>query len=577
MENEIILSDRGARWLRFRHPVEIVTTEHLDQVGPLLEKISKRVESDGLYAAGYVTYEAAPAFDPAFQVRERSALPLIWFGLYPAPQEISELGDGDPDDYHLGAWQPSVIMESYRQAFSQVKSCIARGETYQVNYTFRLRTTFSGSPWAFFRQLSRAQGASYSAYVDAGRFAICSASPELFFRLSGEELVSLPMKGTAPRGRTLEEDLAQVRWLENSEKNRAENLMIVDMIRNDMGRIAEIGSVRVPHLFQVERYPTVLQMTSTVEACTRAGFPSILGALFPCASITGAPKVRTMEIISRLETDPRGIYTGCIGYFGPGRQAQFNVAIRTVMIDRETSRAEYGVGGGIVWDSESADEYNECQIKSRVLTKGRPHFDLLETLLWEPGSGYFLLREHLDRVTRSAQYFDFPLSLDRLRGALDARAATLTGWPYKVRLLVDRKGEIQVQASPLVTDHVGPARVALAPWPIDDSNPYLYHKTTHRGIYDRARAERPDCDDVLLWNGRGEVTEATTANLVVQRDGELLTPPVECGLLAGTFRQHLLERGEIRAAVITVQDLKDAEALFLINSVRRWRPAEWVP
>ncbi len=411
---QVLLRDNGAHWLSFRNPVEVLAVHDLAGVRPALEKISETVENQGLYAAGFLAYEAAPAFDPALQVRPPGSLPLLWFGLYPAPETVPPPGQGDPASYALGEWRPSVSLAEYLHAFNCVKEHIARGETYQVNYTYRLRADFSGSAWDLFLHLARAQQANYSAFLDLGDYAICSASPELFFRQDGARLTSLPMKGTAPRGRTLAEDQALIDWLHHSEKNRAENVMIVDMIRNDLGRIAAIGSIHVPRLFDIERYPTVLQMTSTVNAETEAGFPEIMAALFPCASITGAPKVRTMQIIAALEGTPRGLYTGCIGYLAPGRQAQFNVAIRTVTIDRLSSQAEYGVGGGIVWDSEGEDEYQECKIKARVLAQAPPAFDLLETMLWEPESGYFLLQEHLSRLAASAEYFQFTADLEAI-------------------------------------------------------------------------------------------------------------------------------------------------------------------
>ncbi len=551
----------------------MVSTHKTDQVRPLLEKIAAAVEAEGLYAAGFMAYEAAPAFDPAFKVLPAGPVPLLWFGLYDQFEPLPAIENGNPEAYELASWKPSVSLEEYDRAFSRIKAHIELGQTYQVNYTFRLRSRFAGSSWAYFRRLAQAQKAAYAAYVDCGRFVLCSASPELFFRLEGSQLTCLPMKGTAPRGRTLAEDRDQSQWLLHSEKNRAENLMIVDMIRNDFGRIARFGSVEVPRLFQIERYPTILQMTSTVTAHTDASLPATLAALFPCASITGAPKVSTMQIIASLESAPRGVYTGCIGLMAPGRKAQFNVAIRTVTIDRERDQAEYGVGGGIVWDSDCEEEYRECGIKSRVLSAAFPSFELLESLLWEPGSGYFLLRQHLQRLADSAEYFDFPLALNEAQEALDSCAGGLGTSPHKVRLLVDRAGRVEVQAEPLAEPGDAPARVGLSPSPIDSGSPFLYHKTTHRSVYQEALASRPDCDDVLLWNERGHLTEAANANIVLQLGGDFLTPTLESGLLAGTFRQHLLDQGTLRAADLPTRLLAQAEGLFLINSVRRWRPA----
>jgi para-aminobenzoate synthetase / 4-amino-4-deoxychorismate lyase len=333
----------------------------------------------------------------------------------------------------------------------RIKDYLVRGHTYQVNHTFPLRASFTGDPWAFFLDLAAAQQGQYAAFIDTGPLAICSASPELFFRLDGDRLTARPMKGTAPRGRTLAEDESRIAELRRSEKNRAENLMIVDMIRNDLGRVAEIGSVAVPRLFEVERYPTLLQMTSTVTARTQASVAEILAHIFPCASITGAPKVRTMEIIRELEPQPRGIYTGAIGFIAPGRRAQFNVAIRTVLIDRERQQASYGVGSGLVWDSDAATEYAECVLKARVLTERRPSFQLLEALLWEPDSGYFLLAAHLERLANTAVYFQVPLDRPAIEAYLTEQARTLTE-PGKIRLRVALDGRFTVEVEALAPE-----------------------------------------------------------------------------------------------------------------------------
>jgi para-aminobenzoate synthetase/4-amino-4-deoxychorismate lyase len=323
------------------------------------------------------------------------------------------------------------------------------------------------------------------------------------------------------------------------------------MVRNDMGRVAAVGSVQVASLFDVERYPTLWQMTSTVTAKTDVSLGDIMTALFPCASITGAPKPSTMQIIANLETMPRRVYTGCIGFIAPNKRAQFNVAIRTVLIDKEIGEAEYGVGGGIVWDSVSGDEYEECQVKARILTERRPDFSLLETLLWTPEEGYFLLEYHLQRLRDSAAYFDFPENVDKIRdGTISCQETMLT-----------------------MTNEPQPVRLGIAPTPVDSANPFLYHKTTHRQVYDAARSGCPDCDDVLLWNEQGEITETCIANVVLEFDGELVTPPVRCGLLPGTFRAWLLDQGIVREKVVTIKGLKRSKRIYLVNSVRKWRDA----
>ncbi|MHB9131733.1 MAG: aminodeoxychorismate synthase component I [Armatimonadota bacterium] len=562
-------------WWSFRNPVEIVSTSVLADIPRCLRRIEQAVEA-GQYAAGFLTYEAGPAFDAALSAHPSGALPLLWFGIYADadPYILPPSSLSAPFDL---AWSPSVTYAEYQQALTRIKDYIAAGDTYQVNYTWRLRSPFADDPWTFFLAMSRAQRSHYCAYVDIGDHVLCSASPELFFHLSGNTVTCRPMKGTASRGLTWREDQAHVKWLAHSEKNRAENLMIVDMIRNDLGRVAEVGSVQVPRLFDIERYHTVLQMTSTVTASTPASLGELFAALFPCASITGAPKVRTSHIITELETAPRGIYTGCIGFAGPARTAQFNVAIRTVHIDRTRQQAEYGTGGGIVWDSDVRQEYEECRTKALVLLAHDPPFSLLETLLWQPYQGYFLLAHHLQRLSASVNYFGYPVDINQVAERL-LTAATYFTQPQRVRLLADETGEITIESSPFERPTIRRNwRVALAAEPVDRMDRFLYHKTTRRGIYQHAREAFPHHDDVILWNARGEVTESTVANLVVKRNGALITPPVSSGLLAGVYREFLLARGCLREEIVTREDLREADAVYLINSVRRWIPVEVTP
>jgi para-aminobenzoate synthetase/4-amino-4-deoxychorismate lyase len=376
------------------------------------------------------------------------------------------------------------------------------------------------------------------------------------------------MKGTAARGLWSAQDQQRAAALRASEKDRAENVMIVDMVRNDLGRVAEMGSVSVPKLFTVEQYPTVWQMTSTVVARTGASLAQLFGATFPPASITGAPKCRTMEIIAELETSPRRVYTGAVGFVAPDGRTQFNVAIRTVLIDRVRGEAEYGVGGGIVWDSDCDREAEECRTKSRILGFSRPPFELLESLLWRPGRGYYLLRRHLWRLRESARYFGFPVDLGQAREELDRLAAGLPAGRHKVRLLLSRQGTIRVEAAPVAANPADPVAVALAREPVDPDDVFLYHKTTCRRVYEQAAKAHPGVADVILHNCRGEVTESTVANVVAEIDGRLCTPPVHCGLLPGTCREELLARGTIVERVITIEELLGSPAVYLVNSVR---------
>ena len=576
MNRAVIHDPQKGHWLQFQSPRAVLTAANLSDILPLLTEVERYVEGEGLYAAGWIGYEAAPAFDRAFHTHPATAFPLACFGIFGPPSVLTALPALGLSS-RCDTWRPTVSRDEYAAAISRIKEHIAAGDTYQVNYTLRHRGDFRGDLWGFF--LSTCADAPYAAFLDTDAFSLCSASPELFFSLQGHMIYSKPMKGTASRGRTPAEDRANARWLYRSEKNRAENVMIVDMIRNDLGRIARIGSVRVPRLFSVEKYPTVWQMTSTVEARTAASLPDILGALFPCASITGAPKVKAMEIIAAIETTPRNIYTGAIGFIGPDRCARFSVAIRTILIDKAASLAEYGVGGGIVWDSTAGEEYEECLTKAKIILQpaSPPPFQLLETMLWTPDQGYFLLERHLARLRETARHFGYRYDERRADAALTDAATRLASGPHRVRLRLSRDGTPECDATPLGSPDGVPLRVRLAGHPIDKHDPFVLHKTTRRGHYEAARAAFPDADDVILYNEAGEVTESCIANVVILRNGRLVTPPLGCGLLNGTFRAELLERGEIHEEALNIQELKKADKIFLINSVRKWREAVLAP
>lgn len=554
-------------WLAFRRPVETVQARTPAEVAPCLERVERAVES-GFHAAGFIGYEAASGLDPAFQTHPPAELPCLWFGLFERCERV-ELPDDSGKRFSLGEWTPSVSRDGYNRAFDAIKQRIREGDTYQVNYTFRLRSAFQGDPLNFFIHLYRAQLPRYAAFIDLGRYKICSVSPEVFVSLDGERIVSRPMKGTVSRGYTGEQDRENAAWLHASGKNRAENVMIVDMIRNDIGRIAVNGSVDVERLFEVEKYPTVHQMTSTVAARTTAGAADIIKTMFPCASVTGAPKVKTMEIIKDLEAGPRGVYTGSIGYIAPGRRLQFNVAIRTAVLDTVRGAAEYGVGGGITWGSDAGSEYDECRAKAAVLTSGAPGFRLLESLLWDRETGYHLLDGHLRRLEASGAYFDFPVSTSSIRKKLESLQTGLEGPRSKVRLLVARDGTVGLEAAPL-TGITG-SRVTISTVPVKTDTPFVYHKTDNRKVYTDVVSANGRDGDLLLWNETGRVTETTVANVVVEdQDGVLATPPVRCGLLDGVMRSLLLERGVVVERDVTLDDLRNARRVFLVNSVRGW-------
>ena len=548
------------------NPVDVIVAEDLAGVEPALEAAREAV-ARGLQAAGFVAYEAGPAFDSALRTHPPGDLPLVWFGLYRGMVERVPAAPKGQPGFEFGSWDPLVSEGRYREAVDRIRAYIAAGDAYQVNYTLPLEASFRGDPLACFRRLCTAQRGDYGAYVNTGRFQVLSASPELFFHLDGRRLRARPMKGTRPRGRWPAEDQAFAQDLARSEKDQAENLMIVDLLRNDLGRIAIPGTVRVPDLFSVERYPTVWQMTSGIEAETNATVPELFRALFPPGSVTGAPKVRMTQIARELEPHPRGVYCGCVGWWPGTCHAEFNVAIRTVVVDSSQGRARYGVGGGITWGSSPLGEWEECAVKARLLHEGSPDFELLESILFD--DGYFLLEAHLERLQESAAYFEIPCDLPRVQACLEREAQRLRGSaPAKVRLLMANDGSFRVEAGPATVSKR--VRLGFARHPVDERDRFLFHKTTRREVYEQARTERPECDDVILWNRQGDVTESTTANIVVELGGRRITPPVESGLLAGTFRRRLLEQGAILEGVITKADVGRATSIHLINSVRKW-------
>jgi para-aminobenzoate synthetase/4-amino-4-deoxychorismate lyase len=557
-----------------------VQATRVEDVAGCLADVDRAVRRDGCYAAGFVTYEAAAAFGLPVGEQAEDGLPLVCFGLFSQDSVDSERTLAPVGAYRTGEWQPSIDQAAYADAVRRIRQLIEAGETYQINYTFRLTTEFSGDPLALLRDLDAAQDGPWGAYVDDGRHAICSASPELFFRLEGDRLECRPMKGTMARGLWAAADRAQAARLRASEKNRAENVMVVDMVRNDLGRIARTGTVEVTSLFEVERYPLQWQMTSSVRARASAGLPEVFASLFPSGSVTGPPKHRSISIIRELESRARGIYTGAIGYLSPRGRGHFNVAIRTIAIDRQRGEAEFGVGSGIVWDSVERDEYEECRLKASILLKPppfsyaagpHPDFQLLETIGWTQAGGFALLPRHLDRLRESAACFGFECDVDEV-GRLLANAVTDLAGPSKVRVLVSRDGAIVCEGIDLAAP-ASPLRLALAVEAVDPQNVFLYHKTTRRTVHERAKQSRPDADAVLLWNVHGEVTEATEANVVLELDGEKVTPPIECGLLAGTLRAELLEQNAVTERRVRVADLDRATGLWLINSVRGWLPA----
>jgi para-aminobenzoate synthetase/4-amino-4-deoxychorismate lyase len=579
------LTAGAGRSFRLVEPAGVLLARHPGDVPGVLEA-AEGAAARGLWAGGFVAYEAAEGLDPALRVRARppadpfAELPLAWFALFERREEVPPLEPPAAERPSAeGAWRPSVDRAAYDRAIDRIRGLIAAGETYQVNHTIRLRARIAGDDHGLYRDLALAQRGAFAAYLDLGRYRVLSASPELFFRVDGARITTRPMKGTAPRGRWLDEDDEAGARLVASTKDRAENAMIVDLLRNDLGRIARPGSVEVGHMFEPERYETVWQLTSTVTAELEpaTSLVDVFRSLFPSGSVTGAPKVRTMGVIADLEDSPRGVYCGAIGYLAPSGSgepsAHFNVAIRTVALDPGTGTAEFGVGGGVTFDSSAEGEYAELLAKAAVLTEARPSFELLETVRHDPAEGFVHLAQHLERIGASARYFGFRLDPEAVVAALKRAASEAGGGDLVVRLRSSRDGAVEAEARPAAAAPDGPVRLGIDTEPVDPRDVWLFHKTTRRAPYDRRRESRPDVDDVVLVNDRGEATESTIANLAVRLDGRWWTPPLEAGLLPGTYRALLLGDGTLAERPITLAELRSADELALVSSVRGWRTA----
>lgn len=565
----------------FWEPIDVVVCTRAEEIDASFARIEagRRV---GLYAAGWFAYELGYYLDPALVLHARKlspATPLLWFGLFRAhaaltPSELARWWRQQPVGATAapGIDVPMLNMTraDYRAVLARIERYIEAGDTYQANFTLKYRLKLRDTREALYFALRENQPVEYAAYIRADTHTVMSFSPELFFRKTGTAILSKPMKGTAPRGRDSAHDSLLSEQLRTDAKSRAENLMIVDLLRNDFGRIAAGGTVKVPQLFEIERYRTLLQMTSTIAAQVDPdiSLKSLIYNLFPCGSVTGAPKIRTMEIIRELEAEPRGVYTGAIGYVMPDNDMCFNVAIRTLVFDN-AGNGEMGIGSGVVYDSSIDAEYDECLLKAKFLTAAQPAFALIETILWSAGR-YCALDAHLERLRASADYFDFVYDETAIRTRLRDLAASFTV-PHRVRLLLARDGGLSLEAAPVGADGARPWRLVLSPLAVDPDDPFVYHKTTNRAAREaelaRLRA-RCECDEVVFVNTRGELTEGTRSNLVVQIDGKLVTPPVASGLLPGTFRRQLLAEGRVSERILTPADLRGAQKIFVCNAIR---------
>jgi para-aminobenzoate synthetase/4-amino-4-deoxychorismate lyase len=602
----------------FLTPLFECTASTPSEIPALFDAIDSAVAA-GHVAAGFFSYECGACFEPKAAMRpSRQGQPLAWFGIYdrayafdqdagtfvgreppglaPLRTETQTAEPSLPPEPQPELSADFALEESeYARRIAAIHEWIRAGDVYQLNFTAPFRVEAPGSAAAHYARLRARQPVDYGAFLHwRPGHHILSFSPELFFRVDqageGRRIVTRPMKGTAPRGRTTREDREIAEWLRNDPKNRSENVMIVDLLRNDLGRVARFGSVRTENLFAVQRYPTLWQMTSTVTAELRpdVGFHDIFRALFPSGSVTGAPKVRAMQLLAELEDGPRGVYTGAIGFFSRS-QTVFNVAIRT--LELSDGCGTFCVGSGIVIDSDAKEEFRECLLKAKFLT-GPAHrptdsfavtqpdkLSLIETMIWN--GSYPLLELHLDRLADSADYFGFACDRAAICAALEEYASRFAGSaPHKVRLLLTGPdGNFQIGDEPIQRNdekrgqnRVG--RIRVSRHRTDPADPMLYHKTTQRPFYalEYAEATRGGFDDVLFLNSRGEVTEGAISNVIIEKDGHWFTPPIECGLLAGVYRRHLLAtRPEMNERVLLINDLRRADAIYLCNAVRGLR------
>ena len=557
----IDFKELGVRQI-FTDAIKELKTKDIKEVKPLLDEL-EAYQNEGYYAVGYVSYEAAPAFETKFQVIDGPLMSeyLLYFTVHETVQTEPIPLTYDPITLPK-SWQELTTAEEYKAAIEHIHHHIRQGDTYQVNYTVQLQQNLTADPFAIYNRLVVEQNAHYNAFIQHDDVSIISISPELFFKKDGNKLTTRPMKGTTNRGLTTETDLAQARWLAQDQKNRSENMMIVDLLRNDMNRISKIGSEDVKSLCQVEQYSTVWQMTSTIETqlLPNSSLSHVFQALFPCGSITGAPKIATMEIIKKVEKQPRGVYCGAIGILVPQGPSIFNVAIRTLQM--EGTKAIYGVGGGITWDSNWEAEYEETKQKAAVLYRQNPKFDLISTGRIHQGKLLFL-EEHIKRLQESSRYFDYPFNAEKAHNQATALCQSLDlDTDYRLKMSLKKDGELKFEHSQLtnLSDDFCQARLVEQRHPLD--SPYTFFKTSYRPHLSIELHEQ------IYYNHEGQLLETSIGNIVLKIEDQLYTPPVHLGLLNGIYRQSLIAENKLKEKVLTVKDLKQAQAIYGCNAVR---------
>lgn len=571
----------------FRDPEYFIVSDDVKTVDKKLALLDKAI-SNGYYAAGFLSYELGYFFNDV-PARGKTDFPFFVFGVFKNKNEISydelklmENSETGAEWFNVFGCNYSDNKKTYEGKIAKIKRHLADGDTYQVNYTFKYKFNFKGSSFKLFDALKTAQDVPYAAFIDYDRWSILSMSPELFFEKNAKKLIVRPMKGTIRRGDSAKEDLANASSLAKSEKDKAENIMIVDLLRNDIGKISVTGTVSPENLFSVEAYNTLFQMTSTVRSTVKENikWEDFFKSVFPSGSVTGAPKKRTMEIIKELENHKRNIYTGSIGYIEPSGNAIFNVAIRTLLIDKKTLTGEMGIGSGIVADSAPDKEYRESLLKARFLENAVKDniFSLIETILWEKGK-YFLLDFHMERLKNSALEFHFVFNKRNIINILKNAAIKFKrDKKYKVKILMDNTGHVTAGVSAIDDIHQCKVKIAISDYRTDKANHFLTHKTTKRHIYDseHQKYSKKGYFDCIFFNGDNELTEGAITNIVIAKDGRLFTPPVRCGILPGVYRRYIIQthKPAIKEKVLFMYDLLKADHIYLINSVRKMVEAE---
>lgn len=571
----------------FLEPVAIITCSNLGAIQGAFQQLETFLDK-GYWAAGFFSYEMGYGLEK-FRVKRKFSFPLIWLGIFsppiifnhrqgrflsPIPASLLTGRNFLSSRYQIKGIRINEKLPAYIKNIQRIKDYIAEGFTYQVNYTLKCKFRFQDSVLSLYQNLRNAQPVSYAALIRNRQSSLLSFSPELFFRKQDRLITVRPMKGTISRGRTEKEDRSQMGKLRASLKDRSENIMIVDLLRNDLGRISEPGSVSTVKLYAIEKYKTLFQMTSTIQAKLQGGLPlyDFFKSIFPSGSVTGAPKIKTMDIIRGLEREERKVYTGAIGFFKPNRDAVFNVAIRTILLKGHSG--EMGIGSGIVYDSQSEREYEECELKALFFTQKRNGFRLIETMRWSKKTGFLLLPYHLARLKSSAGHFNFSFDERKIRQQLKMISRRLkSDFAYRIRLLLSPQGDIHLSYG-LMNDRHKQDRphIIFANRKTNSQDVFLYHKTTNRLLYDREyqKAKRRGIFEVIFENERNEVTEGAISNIFIRQGKMYYTPLISCGLLDGVYRQYLLKKksGFVKEKILRRADLYRAEAIYLTNSVR---------